>query len=259
MFELDKNKKPDYECKPSKDHFDCEPHHHHPHVSLGKIVTKVPVVLAELTLQVNLDTIINFPEPVLEIKDIKKRIKLTQCRLLLPTNKLFIKGFVRKNIQYASPSQDIQASSSSSVASDLHSFTVDIPFQVIAEIKHFLSKPVMPQVNNRKEFDFFVSKPLPTGFPEKDELLTSDLSQFHQESTQHYNELPFCELVSSQIIEWDEAIDRQPLPTTSPIDEGFFQKIEEKMVIDFTVKVLQNQQIRVSSATNDPDYCDESE
>ena len=119
--------------------------------------------------------------------------------------------------------------------------------------------PVMPQVNNRKEFDFFVSKPLSTGFPEKDELLTSDLSQFHQESSQHYNELPFCELVSSQIIEWDEAIDRQPLPTSSPIDEGFFQTIEEKMVIDFTVRVLQNQQIRVSSATNDHDCYDESE
>ena len=99
MFELDKNKKPDFECKPSTDHFECSPRHHHPHVSLGKLVTKVPVVLAELTLHVNLDTLINFPEPVLEIKDIKKRIKLTQCRLLLPTNKLFIKGFVRKNIQ----------------------------------------------------------------------------------------------------------------------------------------------------------------
>ncbi|GAM14013.1 MULTISPECIES: CsxC family protein [Mesobacillus] len=259
MFELDKNKKPDFECKPSTDHFECSPRHHHPHVSLGKLVTKVPVVLAELTLHVNLDTMINFPEPVLEIKDIKKRIKLTQCRLLLPTNKLFIKGFVRKNIQYASPSQEIEASSSSSVASDLHSYTVDIPFQVVTEVKDFLSKPVLPQVNNRKEFDFFVSKPLSTGFPEKDELLTSDLSQFHQESSQHYNELPFCELVSSQIIEWDEAIDRQPLPTSSPIDEGYFQTIEEKMVIDFTVRVLQNQQIRVSSATNDPDCYDESE
>jgi hypothetical protein len=259
MFESDKNKKADFECAPSKDQFECSPHHHHPHVSLGKMVTKVPVVLAELTLQANVDTIINFPEPVLEIKDIKKRLKLTQCRLLLPTSKLFIKGFVRKNIQYASPSMEIQESTSSTVASDLHSYTVDIPFQLVTDIRKFLTKPVQPHMNNRKEFDFFVSKPLSSGFPEKDELLTSDLSQFHQESTQFYNELPFCELVSSQIIEWDEAIDRQPLPTASPIDEGYFNKIEEKMVIDFTVRVLQNQQIRVSSATNDHSYYDESE
>jgi hypothetical protein len=239
-------------------HCECKATHHHPQVSLGKIVTKVPVVLAELTLQVHADTTISFPEPVLEIKDIKKRLKLTQCRLLLPTNKLFIKGFVRKNIQYASPCKEIEPSTSSSVASDLHSLTIDIPIQCVAEIKEFLTKPVMPEINKRQEFDFFVSKPLHTGFPEKDELMTSDLSQFHQESTQFYNELPFCELVSSKIIEWDEALDRHQLPNSAPIGEGIFSKMEEKMVVDFTVKVLQNQQIRVSSTTNDDewDYCD---
>lgn len=69
-----------------------------PKVVTGSVVTKVPVVLAETSVQVDMDTLINFPEPVLEIKDIKKDLKLTQCQLLLPTNKLFLQGFVRKNI-----------------------------------------------------------------------------------------------------------------------------------------------------------------
>ncbi|MDP4147633.1 MAG: DUF3794 domain-containing protein, partial [Bacillota bacterium] len=56
---------------------------------------------------------------------------------------------------------------------------------------------------------------------------------------------------------WDEAIDRQPLPTSAPLDEGFFTKIEEKMVVDFTIKVLQNQQVRISSTTNDHDWDDD--
>lgn len=228
-----------------------------PHVSIGKMITKVPVVLAELTVQVNMDAFIDFPEPVLEIKDVKKRVKLTQCRLLLPTDKLFIKGFVRKNIQYASPSKEIEPSTSTTVASDLHSLTVDIPFQCVTEIRKFLTKPIKPKTNDREEFDFFVSKSLSSGFPEKDELLTSDLSQFHQTSTQFYNELPFCELVASKIIEWDEAIDRMPLPDSAPLGEGYFSTIEEKMVLDLTVKVLQNQQVRVCSTTNDEyDDCD---
>ncbi|GKU80707.1 CsxC family protein [Niallia sp. NCCP-28] len=251
----DANKK-NYECKASSTQNECESHPHHPHITLGKIITKIPVVLAELTLQVNLDAFIDFPEPVLEIKDVKKHIKLTQCRLLLPTNKLFVKGYVRKNIQYASPSKEIDQSTARSVASDLHSFTVDVPFQCVTEIKHFLTAPVLPEVNKRSEFDFLVSKPLPTGFPEKDEFQSSDLSQFHQESTQHYNELPFCELISSKIIEWDEAVDREHLPNGGPLGEGFFTKIEEKMVVDITLKVLQNQQIRVSSTTNDAHHCD---
>jgi hypothetical protein len=244
------------DCKVNTTHCDCENKPHKPHVSLGKIITKVPVVLAELTLQVNIDTFIDFPEPVLEIKDIKKRVKLTQCRLLLPTNKLFVKGFVRKNIQYASPSPKLENSTHTSVASELHSFTVDVPFQCVTEIHHFLTKPVMPEVNKRQEFDFLISKQLSSGFPEKDELQTSDLSQFHQESSQFYNEIPFCELISSKIFEWDEAVDRVSIPESAPIGEGFFTRVEEKMVVDITLKVLQKQQIRVCSTTNDDHHHD---
>jgi hypothetical protein len=59
----------------------------------------------------------------------------------------------------------------------------------------------MPEKNTRQEFDIFVSKTIPPGFPKKDDLLTSVLSKFHQERTQIYTELPFCELISSKIIE----------------------------------------------------------
>ena len=108
---------------------------------------------------------INFPEPVLEIKDVKKTIKnYYNVVYLLPTNKLFVKGFVRKNIQYASPSKEIHESTHKSVSSDLHSLTVDVPFQCVTEIKNFLTKPVMPEVNNRNEFDFFVSKTITIRF-----------------------------------------------------------------------------------------------
>ncbi|WP_082235290.1 CsxC family protein [Halobacillus massiliensis] len=240
-----------YDCKGKANLCSCDNTPVKPQVSIGKIITKVPVVLAELNLQLNIDETITFPEPVLEIKDIKKRVNLTQCRLLLPTNKLFVKGFVRKNIQYASPSSEIEKSTECTVASDLHSFTVDIPFECVTEVTDFLSMPVLPKLNNREEFDFGVSKHLPTGYPEKDKLLTSDLSQFHQESQQYYNELPFCELISSKIIEWDEALDRKPLPGSAPFNEGYFTKVEEKMVLDISLKVLQNQQIRVASSTND--------
>ncbi|MBH0231489.1 CsxC family protein [Halobacillus yeomjeoni] len=246
-----------FDCKGTSNLHYCDNTPVKPNVSIGKIVSKVPVVLAEIDLQINLDETITFPEPVLEIKDIKKRVALTQCRLLLPTHKLFIKGFVRKNIQYASPAHDIEASTAKSVSSDLHSYTVDIPFECVTEIKDrdFLTMPVMPHINRRDEFDFSVSKPLPSGYPEKDELISSDLSQFHQESRQFYNELPYCELISSSIIEWDEALDRVPL-SGAPFHEGYFTKVEEKMVLDIRLKVLQDQQIRVASTTNDCEYED---
>src|SRR5438445_7224395 len=81
----------------------------------NRVTMKVPIVLAERTVSTSLSANINFPHPVLEIKDIKKRVKIVQCSLVLEPAEslarsfdpvdahLFIKGFVRKNIQYASP------------------------------------------------------------------------------------------------------------------------------------------------------------
>lgn len=233
----------------------------------GTARIKVPVVLAELTVDTNLVANIHFPEPVLEIKDIKKRIKIVQCRLLLPgipattdTNvifppvagfpiRLFIKGFVRKNIQYASPLAG--TNSANCVSSELRSLTVDVPFECVTTIgtptNPFLNPPQLSFTNTRSEFDFFRAQNLGQGFPEKDQLLSSDLSQFHQVSTQFYNELPFCELISSNIVEWDESVDRMPLPNHQPFEEGAFQNIVEKMFLQFTVKVLQNQQINITT------------
>lgn len=225
----------------------------------GIRIIRVPVVLAERQVNVNLDANIQFPDPVLEIKDIKKRVKIIQCRLLTPsipatatdlfpalTLQLFLKGFVRKNIQYATPCPS--STSSSCVSSAMRSLTVDIPFECVTTIpaNEFITPPQLPFRNSREEFDFFRAQDLGPGFPEKDELLSSDLSQFHQESQQFYNQLPFCEILSSQIIEWDEAVDRTQLNGKSLFEEGTFRNAVEKMFLQFTVKIMQNQQVRTN-------------
>jgi hypothetical protein len=217
---------------------------------------KVPVVLGETTVQIDLDSIIEFPEPVLEIKKIKKNLKLVQCRLLLPTNKLFLKGFVRKNIQYATP----KAGGKDFVSSSIRSLTVDVPFQAVTQID-FLSKPAFQAGPKTTEFEYFKSSPLPHGFASKEKLLSADLSEYNQISGEYFNELPYCELISSQFIEMDEALNRKMGTVYShdeeicaPFEEGTFTKIEEKMVIEFSLKVLQNQQVKMQKhECNDKD------
>ena len=230
-----------------------------PLVDAGPTIVRLPVALAEITVTSSLVANIHFPDPVLEIKDIKKRVKIVQCRLLLGGNTidpatglltqgvpLFIKGFVRKNIQYATPCHN---SRGDCVASEMRSLTVDVPFECVTTIApaQFLTNPVIPAVNTRSEFDFFRAQELGHGFPEKDELLSSDLSQFHQVSTQFYNQLPYCELISSRMVQWDESIDRYPLPGNAPFEEGTFRTMVEKTLLEFTVKVLQNQQVRIGA------------
>jgi hypothetical protein len=214
-------------------------------------LVKIPVVLAELNINANLVANITFPDPVLEIKDIKKRLKIVQSRLVqgFATNgtevfTLFLRGFVRKNIQYATPCPS--ATNQNAVSSEMRSFTVDVPFECSTDIPatSFLTIPLFPDINRRDEFDFFRAQNLGPGFPEKDQLLSSDLSQFHQRSSQFLNEIVYTELLASNITEWDEAVDRQPLPN-GPFEEGYFTRIVEKMVVSFAIKLLQNQQIFV--------------
>ncbi|MBM7553114.1 CsxC family protein [Thalassobacillus pellis] len=223
-----------------------------------ELIARLPVTLAELTVNSSTSVNIHFPDPVLEIKDIKKRVKIVQCRLLLPgvaegedpfvagDYQLFLKGFIRKNIQYATPTYD---SSGSCVSSKLRSLTVDVPFECVTTVLEgsFIQPPQLPVTNSRNEFDFFRAQNLGHGFPEKDQLLSSDLSQFHQDSTQFYNQFPYCEIISSDMTEYDEAIDRQPLPGNAPFEEGYFEEIIQKTFLQFTIKILQNQQVRIAA------------
>ncbi|GAB7387589.1 hypothetical protein BSNK01_14260 [Bacillaceae bacterium] len=207
-------------------------------------------------MQIDIDSFITLPEPALEIKDIKKRIKLTQCRLFVfpgcaktkkeATGKLFLKGFVRKNIVYAQPLQ----STETTVLSRLRSFTVDVPFQCVTQISRFDTAPQPFEASGREKCAFFSTPALPAGFPPKENFSSADFTRFYQQSFQHFNELPWCELVSGHMIEFAEILDRTtgiPENAATPFAEGTFQRLEEKMIIDLRVKILQRQQVLVES------------
>lgn len=217
--------------------------------TISGVIARVPVVLAEARVITSVSTVIHFPSPVLEIKRIKKNVKLVQCHLLPGTNRLFLEGFVRKNIQFATPTFH----TSTRVNSDLRSLTVDVPFSCTTTLT-FLTPPATLIPGTTEEFDFFAALPLPFGFPTKESLLTKDFSQFAQISNEFLNSFPFCELVSSRIVETDEALDRQPIRKgpfgcinceNGPIEEGTFTKVREKMQVEFTIKVLQNRQVTI--------------
>ncbi|MFZ5754404.1 MAG: CsxC family protein [Bacillota bacterium] len=209
-------------------------------------VVKVPVVLAELTVQFNVNSTIELPEPALEIKNIKKRLKITQCLLLQNTNMLFIKGFVRKNIDYSTR----KCSTPEGICGDIRHCTVDIPFKCTTPVIFNVMEPLPVVPASTNEFQYFgrfdVKGPQ---FAEKDELLSGDFTEYNQISTEFFNELPFCELVSSRIVEFDEYLN--PLPPANvkaPFEEREFKKIEEKMVIYLTLKILQNRQVAVPAS-----------
>lgn len=212
------------------------------------VIAKIPVVLAQLRVRFFVNSTINLPEPALEIKDAKKRLKITQCLLLQPTNILFIRGFVRKNIDYSTRT----CSSLDGVCGEIHHCTIDVPFECTTPVT-FFRNPQSLLVNSRNEFEYLREEELPRDtFAEKDHLMSGDLSEFNQQSEEFFNELPFCELLYSNIYEFDEYINRTaPTNVDIPFEEREFTEIEEKMVIELTIKVLQKRQVRISPTTGD--------
>lgn len=208
------------------------------------VIAKLPVVLAELRLQVNINSTIELPEYAYEIKNIKKKVKVTQCFLIRETGLLFIKGFIRKNIDYSTRVR----SNSHSFSGDLRHITVDVPFTCTTDVFFNGIGPAPIVDNTSREFTFFTKQDVKgPDFGTKDKLLSSDLTEFNQISTEEFNELPYCELIRAEIIEFDEALD----PTGGydhrymPFEEKRFRRIQEKMVLYLTIKLLQNRQVAI--------------
>ncbi|MFA5523549.1 MAG: hypothetical protein WDA24_04250 [Tissierellales bacterium] len=219
------------------------------------VVAKIPVVLAELTVQVNIDSINELPEPAIEIKKIKKHLKITQCLLLQNTNMLFVKGFVRKNIEYAT----LGCSNAKGICGDIKHCTIDVPFKFTTPIEFNGIAPAPVRNRAEAEFEYFRERDIfGPDFADKDRLLSGDLSEFNQTTTEYFNELPFCELISSRIVEFDEYLNpTKPHKATVPFEERIFNRIEEKVVIYITLKLLQKRQVAIGAVagTTCPQDC----
>ncbi|MDD3653746.1 MAG: hypothetical protein PHO01_06125 [Desulfotomaculaceae bacterium] len=226
-----------------------------PHPVKRGAIVKVPVVLAELSVQINVDSLITLPEPAFEVKQIKKNLKLTQCILAQNTNKLFLRGFVRKNITYSTR----DCSNHEGFCGDIRHYTVDVPWSCVTPVKFNVRKPAPPLLNGSEEFQYLRKKELGPEFAGKDFLESGDFSEFNQVSTELFNELPFCEIISATITEFDEFLGRKRPHGVIPFEEFEFRTIEEKMVIELTLKVLQKRQVAVSAFKDKDCYegCDE--
>lgn len=192
---------------------------------------KVPVVLAEFDVEINTEAKIKLEEEAIEIKRIKKNVFITQCRLIAKTNKVFLEGYIRKNIEYAT--KGCVSCNGKCVAGDIKHTTCYIPFRCITK------------VNFKKQPDFMKNKPV-----REIEYLDCDCGcdqtkpnkrEMDREHVLIFNEPVFCELEEARIFEADIQEDGKEISCKTR--EESFQCITEKMVICLRIKLLQKQQI----------------
>jgi hypothetical protein len=189
------------------------------------LTIKTDKVLSEILIETNVESDIILPEPALEIKRIGKTVELKQCELLLNTNKVFISGYVVKNIEYAT----VKSASDGNVCGDIKHSTVKVPFECTTAISVI---PVGgPTVSGQFNFnlDNCKNKKL---FNAKEFVTISFL-----------NERPTCEPVAALIV--DEEIFKKEDFGFGDCPKDTFRKFTEKMVIILQIKILQKQQIPI--------------
>ncbi|MBZ9606781.1 hypothetical protein G9F73_002875 [Clostridium estertheticum] len=214
----------------------------------GPVVVKVPVVLAETNITIPVEATITLDQVAMEIKRIKKNVFLTQSRLIPfsqdsrhGTGILFIAGFVRKNIEYAT--QTCPIGTSVNVCGDIRHCTVEVPFNFTTRVT-FLKKPVFNENTTPSELEFFTDKIQDCDVC-SDPVIGRNPCDQSFFFTEYFNEKPYVELVRADVTE----IDIHTNPTSNcqtPIEQKF-TKLTEKIVINLTLKVLQNQQVRVTA------------
>lgn len=198
-------------------------------VLLGEIIAKIPVVLAELVIQINIDSQIDLHERIYRLHRTKKQLRVTKCTLLQNTNILLIKGIVRNYIEfYKNPHKY-----SSQISGNLQETYVDIPFKCTTSIIFNGTQPAAIIPNSINEFAYGTQLKMDTYEQEE----ADNFCHINQISTAFYNEQPFCEMVSNRIVELDE-VNNSILSSTI---------IEEKLVIDITIKILQYHQVAIIS------------
>jgi hypothetical protein len=182
------------------------------------------VVLADLLVQIPVEADIKLPTFANDIKQIKKNVKLTQCKVIRDafspdnlTAKLFIQGFVHKNIQYV---EDCFGC--------LKDFSVNVPFKCFQRVR--LTQPALFPFGefSSKSSNLFERRELAKdGHGADDCVIGSRHLEVFTEPIQ-------CKLLFSAIDEWDFL--------TNHDNWGRFNKITEKMDIVLGIKLFQLQQ-----------------
>lgn len=186
---------------------------------------KVPVVLAEFAVQIDVESKIKLNCPAYEIKRVEKQVFLTQCRYISGTDKVFIGGYIRKNIEYASKACISKHGMSGMIKDE----TVQVPFQVATAVRFRRRPRVFPN-------------PRPTEARYYDACrIGKDIREADRASFEIFNEPVYPELLWSRI--YDADIDEKGKPIDCLPNEEEFQCFIDKSVVYIGVKLLQKQQI----------------
>jgi hypothetical protein len=179
------------------------------------------VILGDVLVQTLAEAHIQLPTFASDIKHIRKNVKLTQCKALPVTGnpnfvKLFVEGFVHKNIQYAEDCSGV-----------IKDYSVNVPFSCFQQVQ--LTRPLLFPFG-----EFSVKNNVLERREIAKDGMGADRCTFGSLTFEINNEPVQCKLLASAVNQWD---------ILNHFDNwGRFDKITEKMEVILVLKLTQLQQ-----------------
>lgn len=193
------------------------------YLSHKSAVADIPVVLSKFEIQVFIEAIINLWEPAFQIKALDKKVILKECELITGTDKLFIKGLLQENIEYATA----KCIKLDRISGDIKKMTINIPFKCSTKV-NFSHKPQLPKADKLEVGIIHLNK------NNEDET----------EKSSSYFDLPrdkvFCDLDSTEILETNNREEMKPIENTL-MNTYSFEKIRKKIILTLGLSLLQKQ------------------
>ncbi|ADK14944.1 MULTISPECIES: hypothetical protein [Clostridium] len=212
-------------CK-SKMIVECNSNIVKPFVNNGLFPVRLPVIISESAIRINIENTVSFSKPVAYIKSIRRTAFITQCSLIPDMGKLFLSGIVKKSIEYSESMVD-----NTDLNGQIKNIVIKVPFDCVTKIKYIVN-PLMFEKNY------------------KNKSALANAQNCEQIFYESYNEPSkiSCDLIHASF----EEINIKDIQSTYNNFNGktFFKTISQKMAMILTIRLTQNQNVYVASRIN---------
>ncbi|SHE32010.1 DUF3794 domain-containing protein [Clostridium fallax] len=209
-------------------------------------VYKVEKLIGKAKLERILIDDVTIPEGFLEIKKIKRRVILTQCKIV--GKNLLVEGYIVKNITYVSPvDDDLNPCQCQSFRNNWSDIEVKIPFSIATRIKHH------HHLKKNKEKDVsYLCDTMEDCCCDEGFMGHSPCESLTKQKV-YLNETPHCKLYKYEITELD--VNKKPCNECQQEDSVLYSTLVEKIVLKLYIKVFVKDYIKM------PPYrpCDKKE
>jgi hypothetical protein len=198
-----------------------------PFVNNGLFPVRLPVIISEPSVRINIENTVSFSKPVAYIKSIRRTVFITQCSLIPDMGKLFLSGIVKKSIEYSESIID----NTDLVDGQIRNIVIKVPFDCVTKIKYIVN-PLMCEKN----------------YKNKSTLVNNqNCEQIFYESYNEPSKIS-CDLIHASF----EEINIKDIESTYNNFNGktFFKTINQKMVMILIIRLTQNQNVYVASRIN---------